>query len=531
MFWTALALGLTVLMGGIIAYNGDLIGRRFGKRRVSLFGLRPKYTAILITSFTGVMISALTTAALFLVATPVREVILNGERAIRENELLARQKRSLELAVKEERQLASAAQLRREQAEEEVRRAQGLVEAKQADLKRIQSLLERAESDLRIALRAKESAERQLRTLSAHNRRLTESNRKLTAKNETLQENNLALEDLNTKLAEENRKLIADNRIIARQNSDMSAENEKIARQNEALIRDNTALQETQRSNMEFNKRLVEEKITLMSENENLTKQNQALADQNQTLVNRVRDVFGLNRSLMEMFEAMRMRRVVIHGGEDLARCVIPANSPPSVVRQALEDLMEQAHQTAIAKGAGLGEGRRAVQVVDKQFLTQVSGVNVAVQVTQDDRIRALVHRLSWSPSPVCLLALAVANTVEQEPALIDFQPFANRLIYQKGQVIATRRLDGRQGEKLLFEEMVNLLKDLGQGAIQRGMIPRIDPATGEPQVGSLGAVELVRLVDRVRTIGSSVKVTVIASADTQSADPLNLDFKIEPAR
>jgi uncharacterized protein (DUF3084 family) len=518
-------------MGGIIAYNGDLIGRRFGKRRVSLFGLRPKYTAILITSITGVMISALTTAALFLVATPVREVILNGERALRDNELLARQKRTLELSVKEERQLASAAQLRREQAEEEVRRAQRLVEAKQTDLKRVQNLLDRAETDLRSALRAKEAAERQLRALSAQNRRLSENNRTLVAKNETLMDNNQALEDLNTKLADENKKLIADNRIIARQNSDMSAENEKIARQNEELIRDNTALAQAQRSNIEFNKRLVEEKITLISDNENLTKKNQSLSEQNQMLAGRVRDAFGLNRSLMEMFEAMRMRRVVIHGGEDLARWVIPANSPPSVVRQALEDLMEKAHQTAISKGAGLGNGRRAVQVIDKQFLTQVSGVNVAVQVTQDDRIRALVNRLSWSPSPVCLLALAIANTVEEEPALIDFQPFTNRLIYQKGQVIATRRLDARQGEQLLFEEMVDLLKDLGHGAIQRGMIPRIDPTTGEPQVGSLGAVELVRLVDRVRSVGNSVKVTVIARADTQSADPLNLDFKIEPAR
>ena len=74
MFWTIIALGMTVLMAGIIAYNGDVIGRKYGKKRLTLFGLRPKHTAILITSVTGVFISALTTAAIFLLAPPVRRL-------------------------------------------------------------------------------------------------------------------------------------------------------------------------------------------------------------------------------------------------------------------------------------------------------------------------------------------------------------------------------------------------------------------------------------------------------------------------
>ena len=34
------------IMGGIIAYLGDKIGSRVGKRKIKLFGLRPKYTSI-----------------------------------------------------------------------------------------------------------------------------------------------------------------------------------------------------------------------------------------------------------------------------------------------------------------------------------------------------------------------------------------------------------------------------------------------------------------------------------------------------
>ena len=89
MLWTILALTLLAIMGGFISYFGDLQGRRWGKKRVSLFGLRPKHTAILITSFTGSIITVLSVAALMLVVRPVSDIILHGEKAIRDDKLNA----------------------------------------------------------------------------------------------------------------------------------------------------------------------------------------------------------------------------------------------------------------------------------------------------------------------------------------------------------------------------------------------------------------------------------------------------------
>src|SRR3954453_4245538 len=99
MFWTVVALVMTVIMGGIIAYYGDLIGRKYGKKRLSWFGLRPKYTAILITSISGGLISSLTMAAMFLLVPPVRNIILQGEQAIRLTKSLTRTNDSLKLDV------------------------------------------------------------------------------------------------------------------------------------------------------------------------------------------------------------------------------------------------------------------------------------------------------------------------------------------------------------------------------------------------------------------------------------------------
>ena len=46
-----------VLLSGVLAYLGDVLGMRIGKRRISLFGLRPRDTSRVITAFTGILIS------------------------------------------------------------------------------------------------------------------------------------------------------------------------------------------------------------------------------------------------------------------------------------------------------------------------------------------------------------------------------------------------------------------------------------------------------------------------------------------
>ncbi|HTV72610.1 MAG TPA: DUF3084 domain-containing protein [Candidatus Acidoferrales bacterium] len=52
----ALIIGLTVL-AGIIAYLGDRVGHQVGRRRLTLFGLRPKYTSTIVAVATGMFIA------------------------------------------------------------------------------------------------------------------------------------------------------------------------------------------------------------------------------------------------------------------------------------------------------------------------------------------------------------------------------------------------------------------------------------------------------------------------------------------
>ncbi len=61
-----------LMLGGIIATVGDRIGTKVGKARLSLFNLRPRQTATLVSIATGSVISASTLAILFAISSQLR---------------------------------------------------------------------------------------------------------------------------------------------------------------------------------------------------------------------------------------------------------------------------------------------------------------------------------------------------------------------------------------------------------------------------------------------------------------------------
>ncbi len=61
-----------LVLGGLLATLGDLLGSRIGKARLSIFKLRPKKTAIFITVLTGSLISAISLGLMLLVSRQLR---------------------------------------------------------------------------------------------------------------------------------------------------------------------------------------------------------------------------------------------------------------------------------------------------------------------------------------------------------------------------------------------------------------------------------------------------------------------------
>ena len=61
-----------LVLGGVLSTLGDRLGSRVGKARLSLFNMRPRRTAVVITVLTGSLISAVSLGLLLLVSQKLR---------------------------------------------------------------------------------------------------------------------------------------------------------------------------------------------------------------------------------------------------------------------------------------------------------------------------------------------------------------------------------------------------------------------------------------------------------------------------
>lgn len=71
---------IIAIMGGAIAFIGDKLGTRIGKRRMSIFGLRPRHTSIIVTIVTGILIAAMTLGILSAMSSTVRTALFGMEQ-------------------------------------------------------------------------------------------------------------------------------------------------------------------------------------------------------------------------------------------------------------------------------------------------------------------------------------------------------------------------------------------------------------------------------------------------------------------
>jgi len=77
--YSLMLITVLVIMGGAIAYIGDKLGSKVGKKKMTIFGLRPKYTSILVTIVTGIIIAASTLGVMTMVSLNVRTALFGME--------------------------------------------------------------------------------------------------------------------------------------------------------------------------------------------------------------------------------------------------------------------------------------------------------------------------------------------------------------------------------------------------------------------------------------------------------------------
>ena len=90
---------IMAIVGGFIAYLADKMGSKIGKKKMSIFGLRPKHTSILLTVTSGTIIAVLTIGVMAVSSQSARTALFGMDKLQRELKLLNAEKEGAIMAL------------------------------------------------------------------------------------------------------------------------------------------------------------------------------------------------------------------------------------------------------------------------------------------------------------------------------------------------------------------------------------------------------------------------------------------------
>lgn len=184
-----------VLTGGVIAFIGDRLGSKVGKKKLSLFGLRPRHTSILVTIITGILITTVTFGILAIASKDVRTALfgMNKLKAeLNEKQSMLEEVSGALVNVKNDLNTTK----------EEYAKSKKDLEETQEDLEIAQQAAELLRQEQVALQNRNQELWSDNQTLIEHNQSLAENNQFLLANNESLKADNLELEKTNNDLQE-----------------------------------------------------------------------------------------------------------------------------------------------------------------------------------------------------------------------------------------------------------------------------------------------------------------------------------------
>ena len=183
------------LMGGLIAYLGDKLGSKIGKKRLRLFGLRPHDTSVVMTIVSGMLVAALTITVLTIASKEVRTALFGMKQMRAEiasltatrdkaNEELSAQSAKIEeldQKISEATQAAEQARQQKAAAEAQMKDAQAQMQQAQADLGQLQARyaeastrLQEAQAQVKQAEAARDQLQQDVKSLEDTAKKLRE---------------------------------------------------------------------------------------------------------------------------------------------------------------------------------------------------------------------------------------------------------------------------------------------------------------------------------------------------------------------
>ncbi|MEG3902511.1 DUF3084 domain-containing protein [Microcoleus sp. B4-C5] len=523
-----------LVLGGVIATVSDRLGTKVGKARLSLFKLRPRDTAVVVTVMAGSILSAITLGILFATSKPLRtgvfridEIQKRLNNARREINQATQEKNRVESELAQARAAQAQARANLEQinqslqaANAEQARTQTKLNSLRAQLNSVQAAKSKTEEQLSQVEAAKSETEEQLSSVEAaksrteeqlklvetarsttkaqldrtENQLKTVSAQKTTLGSEIAQlqeERQQLIEQVKTQIAQRDREIAKRDAEIAQRDKEIVDRNELIAQRDKEIAQRMQNLAERDRTIIERDKVIAEREALL----ETLAQQ-QAQLEQQQTVLQQ--QVQILERD----FQAIREGTVAIRRGQILAAGVVRIIEP-GMASRAIDRLLQEANKTTV----GL------MQPENTKVRDQV------IQITKAE-IDQLISQIKDGQDYVVRI-VAGANYLREEKLIKVFaEAEINRVVFRAGDVIAGVAVDP---VTLTDEQVRQQLLQLIEACQFRARL--IGVVGGRVQVADSQIETLAGFIERLQQYEKPLDVQAIAADVTYIAGPLKIDL------
>jgi uncharacterized protein (DUF3084 family) len=493
-----------ILLGGITAYIADWLGRSLGKKKLSIFGMRPKYTAVLLTTTAGLLIPLITVLLLVSVSREVRVWLAEGQSAVEEKnrkvQELKQMSQKVQLKSQEIAQLEKQNKLETQKLQEAQTKVKEL-EKKAAQLAQQTTLLRKRVQEYQKAV--SEMHQRYAALTKNHRLLQTASENLKSSNNELIKIKNQLSQELQAK-EQQSAKLQEEITLLTQRVSEINLQKEEISAQFDLVHKQFHQELEKRRAELEATRL---EKDKAQSEIENL--------QQLKTL---------LESGLDHNARRTRLTPMIFYQGEELARLPLEAGLSAQEAHQALQQLLQIAHTVAFQRGAGCKPDTKLCAGFEllpiRNTFLKVEDQELAVE----QAITGLKHKS-------LLVAYAFWNTYKGEYVILDIRKFKNPLVYKAGQKIADIVIDGGGSENAISQSLSTLINEKVSTQVQKdGMIPISRHQYKFVEVSYKKFFNLMRRI-RHQQAGRPLRVSALARRNTYAGDSLQLDFHINESR
>ncbi|WP_013324361.1 DUF3084 domain-containing protein [Gloeothece verrucosa] len=477
-----------LILGGLIAALGDRIGSKIGKKKLRLFNLRPRQTAVLVTIVTGIAIAGSTLALLFSLSKSLRQGVFDLDKLLNERRDAIKKLETNLQTVKEEKT--------------SIEKELNIAQTKQTS---IQKRLSQLNKDFKKSRSQFDQVSSQLTILRSDIQSLLEERQDLVEQRQKLTQ---TIENIQKQVQEKDQQLTERENSLAQQDKKLAQQNQQLTQQDQIIAENQSRIQQLEKAKNKLQNQIKQRdsKISFLDKaiaqkDENLKSREEKLGELENQLAFLKREVEVLEQ-YYQNYQDLRERKIAILKGQVLSLGAFRLTRPESdTIIKVIDQLLQEANRTAImaTRPESKNTDERLVKITKAQ-------------------VEQLIQTLKDGGEYVVRIISAGNYVLGEQEIRVFADVVPNQKIFDEEQEIAAVSIDSGNLTEEEIQKRLDILLSAAQFRARRQGI------LGTIQIGDGSLTKLVQFIQQVNSSEQPLdEIQAVASEPTYTAGPLKL--------